>query len=632
MTLKITPPGDKDLIPRFWFCVLFTFPFFVRRIDPTIQWLLATIVLVVGNWSFFQRAWTQKLSRYTLFSVSVTILYVYSLFEAFLAKTPQLLYGMAASVTVLILLEQLFEQHIHEKGSAALRKLNSKEPKKAHKLFVDGHTEEVAVTTLKEGDTVRVTPGDIVPVDGVIFSGEALVEESFISGSEIPVRKELGSAVYAAAKNLEGTCLVRAIRAGKQSLHSQMIEIARVALQSSSPLLKKVDKIASSIIFGLLVLSCVSFFFWSLFSDFANAALVVSSLCIAVCPCALVLAGSLVRRVAIGEAANQGIVIKSSSALEEVARCTILVVNKNGTLTVGKPVIASLDPVEGVSSDELLKIAASLEATSIHPFGRCIVEKAGILDEPLFSVDALQEVSGLGIKGKIDQQECLIGDEKLMQDIDLSYLKVRAEDMRKQGYIVLFCAKGQKLLGIVVLSDPIRRDVKDSVKAFKAEGFQLFCLSGDRRITIVQLVNTLGFDRFQAEAPTEQKIFTIKKLQKEGKVVLMVSDPATDSAALSQANAGVALGTKGNMLEEGAPITLLDPTLSSALRLLAFSKKTRQILNQNIVLSCGYMVVVFFMALFGSLGPSHGAFYMLLSTMVIGYNSLRLSQSSSLPS
>lgn len=615
---------DKDLVPRFWFCVLFTFPFFVRKIDPTIGWLLATIVMVVGNWSFFKRAWQQKISTHMLFSLSVGILYLYSLLDGLLSAVPVHFYGTVAMVTVLINLEQLFEQHIEKKASSAFDALIAKTPKSARKLFIDGHTEEVSLDKIRDGDSVRVQAGELIPVDGVVYSGDCDVDESLINGDSKPVHKELGSVVYAATKNLHGTCLVRTVRAGAQSLHSQMIEIATSAINAPSLKPQLADRISFGVIVGAFFFSCVGFFFWSLFSGLANAVLVASAICIAVCPCALLLSSLLLKKIAIGKAASQGIVMRSTSMLEEVAKCTSLVVNKNGTLTVGKPAIASLDPADQITADELLRVAASLEAKSIHQYAKCILERAGSLTEALFEVEDLEEVSGLGIKGKIDDEECLIGDEKLMQAIDLGYLKVRAEDMRKQGYIVLFCAKGNRLLGIIVLSDPIRRGVKESLKEFKNHHFQLFCLSGDRRITVVQLVGSLGFDRFQAEAPAEQKIHTVKKLQKEGRMVLMIGDPAKDLPALCQANVGVALGTKGKLQQENAPISLLEGTLASALRLLNLGQKTRRIATQNLILCCGYTAVILLMALSGSLGPSQGALAMLISTIVIGYSSLRL--------
>ncbi len=624
MKLKIDNNIDKDLIPRFWFCLLFTFPFFVRRIDPSIQCLLATIVLAVGNWSFFQKAWQQKVSTYTLFSLSVGILYIYSLFEGLFSAAPVLYYGMVASVTMVILLEQLCEQHIRTKASLSLTKLVQRAPTKAHKLLIDGRSEEIEVADLKNGDTIRLGADDIVPVDGVIFSGDCDVEESLISGDTKLVHKVLGSTVYAASKTIKGSCLVRAVRTGKDTFYAQMQEIVNQSIVTPSSMQEIIDKIAFAQIIGAIVLSIILFLFWTLFSGLANAVLVVSALCISICPCAILLASSVVKKISLREAARQGIVIRSVKAFENLAACDILVANKNGTLTVGKPSIVSVDPSEGVVADELLLIAASLEAKSHHPYAVCIVEKAAAIDHTLFKVEELQEVPGLGIKGKIDETLCLIGDEKLMQGIDLGFHKMRAEDMRKQGYIVLFCAKGQKLLGVIVLSDPIRRGVKETLKSFKEEGIGLFCLSGDRRITVVQLVNALGFDRFQAEAPATQKILTVKKLQNEGKTVLMIADPINDAQALNQANAGVALGTRGQLLNEAWPISLLDANFTSALRLLNLSKSLQSINKQNIFISCSTTFILLIMATFGSLGPSHGAFYMMISVLVVGYNSLRL--------
>ncbi len=615
---------DKDLQPRFWFSLLFTFPFFVRAIDPTIQWLLATIILVVGNYSFFQKAYKKSISIYTLFSASVGILYAYSLLEGLLSSHPTLYYGMVASLTTLILLEQLVEEHIENKVAERLQALSLNAPKKAVKLFPDGHSEEVAVDVLRSGDTLRIAAGDIVPVDGIVLADEVEVNESLISGVDVAIKKVLGSAVYAGTRTLSGSCLIRATRVSKKSLFVQILAIVKEALNSRSPIQERVSKLATGIMLGLFAFSFLIFLFWALFSSLASAILVLSTLFIAVCPCAMLLGAQIVSKMAIIEGARQGIVIKNVKSIIELASCNILVTNKNSTLTTGQPTIVSLDPAEGVSADELLITAASLEPKSLHPYALCIVEKAASLPQTLMEIEDIQEVPGLGVKGTLDGVTYLVGDEKLMGAIDTGYFKVRAEDMRKQGYIVLFCAKGQKLLGILVISDPIRPDVKDTLKTLKSEGLQLFCLSGDRRVTIVQLVHALGFDRFQAEAAPQEKIQTIRRLQKEGKTVLMVGDPVNDAEALAQADCGISLGTRGNMVEEKAPIVLISPTLSSSLRVFMLGKRASSILKQNIAISAGFMVVMLFMAAFGGLGPAHGAFYMMLSTLVVGYNSLRI--------
>ncbi len=611
---------DNDLVPRFWFCVLFTFPFFVRTIEPHIQWLLATIVLAVGNWSFFLKAYSKRLTVYTLFAVSLGVLYLYSMLESIFGSGHTLFYGMVGAVTVLILLEQIFERSVERKLDWEFARLAQNTPKTAHKLLIDGRIEEVAADSLKNDDTVRVEKDEIIPVDGIIFSGDLLVD------GINPVVKEagVGAMVFAGSKNLKGTALVRAVRTKNETLFSQALETAKQAINSPSPLEENSGKIASGIIVAALILSCIGMLFWSLFSGMANAVLVVSTICITVAPCGLLLSSSILKRASVIMSAKLGIVVRVMKAFEEVAACNMLVVNKNGTLTEGAPVIVSIDPAEGHTVDELLICAASLEAPSIHPYARCIVEKAKSLNHIFDDVELHEEVPGLGVKGTIGTDVCLMGDEKLMAGIDLSYFKVRAEDMRKQGYIVLFCAKGTKLLGVIVLSDPIRKDVQSTLKAFKEHGFSLFCLSGDRRITVVQLVNALGFDRFQAEAPALTKSHTVKKLQSEGKSVLMLGEPEYDSIALSQANSGASLGTKGNILQEKAPIVLLRKDLASGLRLYTLSKRAESLSKQNFAISILYTILAMLLALFGEFGPSHGALYMLLITMVMGINSLRL--------
>ncbi|MBS0636279.1 MAG: cation-translocating P-type ATPase [Verrucomicrobia bacterium] len=518
-------------------------------------------------------------------------------------------YKLVATVTILILLEQLFESYFLRDVDSILERLSNEMPKTANKLLIDGRSEVVAVDALKEGDTVRIVEGEWVPVDGVLFSGEADVEEYGQT-----VHKVIGSHLYAASKVVKGTALVRTIR--EKSLHSQRVEIAStVSFQQQIP----------DLLFIVLGgLACLIFLFSALFSGFADGAAHISAVLLAVCPAALLLSDQLVKKATLAQAALDGIVIRSFKVFSEAANCNMLVVNKNGTLTVGRPSIVSLDHVEGVNPDELLQVAASLEAAAVHPYAQCIVERAVGQNIALVEAENLEEVSGLGVKGKIAGEVCQIGDEKLLGHIDLSFYKTRAEDMRKQGYIVLFCAKGHKLLGIIVLTDPVRRDVKDTLKAFKNERFTLFCLSGDRRITVVQLVGALGFDRFQSEAPSAQKIYTVQKLQKEGRRILMVGDPHKDEAALVQANVGAALGTKGDLLQEKAPIVLLQGNLSSALTLFNLAKLSSSVMTQNRSLAYAFMAIFGLLALFGVIGPVYAAVYMLLSTLFVGLNTLRL--------
>lgn len=588
---------NKDLIPRFWFCLLFTFPFFVRRLDVAVEWPLATIVLVAGNWSFFLAAKSDRYSKYMLFCVALALLYLYGL------------YGMVATVTLFVLLQEIFVHHITMRAKEAVAKLLARAPKKAKKLFLDGRTEEISCDEIKDDDTFRVAPGELVPVDGVLFSGDGVVDESFITGSDRPVEKVLGSQVYAATKNLKGTFLVRTIRTTKKSIYSQLVALAQDEPTGES---------GKAFVVAAFAVAGVGFLFWALFSSLANAVLVASTLLVGLAPVAFILSSRLIKLAALGQAASQGIALRPGVTLDQVAACTTLVVNKNGTLTTGKPTIVSIDPANGATQGELLQVAASLEANSIHPYAVAIVDKAVHLSQLVVEVLQRQEVQGLGVKGVIGQDLCLIGDEKLVEGLELGYHKARAEDMRKQGYIVLFCAKGQKLLGCIVLSDPVRSDVKDALKAFKEEGFTLFCLSADRRVTVVQLVNALGFNRFQAEATAPQKVATIKKLQSEQRRVLMIGDP------LEQADVSVSLGTKGDLLQEKASITLLDPTLSAAVRLLALSKQYARIDRQNRLFIYSFMAYMLIAGLFGYTGPSHAALYMLLSTMAVGYNCLRI--------
>ncbi len=602
----------SDLVPRFWFCVLFTFPFFVRHLEPSYQWLLATIVLFMGNWSFFYSAYTKKFSIYTLHSVAILTLYLYSL----VGKVP--LYGTMCAVTVIFLLIRIVEQVIDKQKDVALEKKTKMAPKTAFKLLIDGRTEEIPVELLKEGDTIRVQQNELVPSDGILFSGECEVDESPLTGSKKPVQKVVGSSLLSGSLILKGSAFLRVARPGKMSFFQQVIDIVAAHFAKKLPLEKKVEEFSVQMGMAVLALAAVVFVFGSLFSEPSTGILMAVSLIVGLSPSALLFSSSLLSKLAVAEAANSGIVIRNPEAFDAAASCNMLVVNKNGTLTSAKPAIVSIDPVEDVKMHELLITAASLEVQSMHSYARCIVDKAKEEMLTLEEVQNIEEVPGLGIRGFFNGETLLIGDEKLMENIDLGYQKVRAEDMRNQGYIVLFCAKGGRLLGTLVLSDPVRGDVVNTLKVFKEDGFQLFCLSGDSRVTVVQLVNALGFDRFQAESNPSQKVETIKKLQREGKKVLMVGN---NIEAAKVADAGCYLGTR---VDIDAPILLLSGSLSSAQNLVAISQAAKKIWTQNSIALYLFMALMLLLSLLGSIGPTHAAFYLLLATTVVGINSLRV--------
>ncbi len=603
---------SSDLVPRFWFCLLFTFPFFVRNLEPSIQWLLATIVLFMGNWTFFYSVYREKISIYTLYSVAVLVLYLYSL----VGKFP--LYGTMCAITVLFLLIQIVEQAIDKQKDIAIEKKKNMAPKSAFKLLIDGRTEEIPVDLLKVGDTIRIQQKDVIACDGILFSGESEVDESPVTGNKKSVLKVVGSDVLAGSKVLKGSAFVRATKTAKESVYEKVLANTEALFARKLPLENRVGLFSSQVIIGSIVLGVIVFLFGSLFSEPSNAILMAVSLLIGLSPSALLFSSSLLSKLAIAEAANEGIVVQNPKAFDDAASCTMLVVNKNGTLTYAKPSIVSIDPVEDVKPHELLVAAASLEALSKHPYARCIVEKAREDMLTLDEVTSLEEVPGLGIRANIGQETLRIGDEKLMEGIDLGYYQRRAEDMRNQGYIVLFCAKGKKLLGTIVLSDPVRGDVVETLQAFKGDGFGLFCLSGDSRVTVVQLVNALGFDRFQAEANPIQKVETIKKLQREGKKILLIDN----NPELSRiADCGCIFASK---VAVDASITLLGGSLASLQNLVALSQSVKKIWMQNSVALYLFMGLMLILSLSGSIGPTYAALYLLLATVAVGINSLRV--------
>jgi len=618
--MSAAPAEKNDTVPRFWFCLVFTVPLYLRTLDPWAQWMLSTIVLSVGAYPFYQKGVTTKFNRYTLIVSSLSLLYLYSLLDMLFAAAPKLYFEPIAAITSFLNLGMLMEEVLEEKARLPLQKLEKLAPTKARKLFYDGHLEEISIEKIIKDDGIRVSQDEVIPVDGVIFSGYGLVDESLFTGNSKPVEKAFGQQVFAGTHNLKETFIVRALNVGNETMLAKILKKVSNALDEKEDL-SATGSLFIPIVIGLSILGLLA---GSLFSGLAGGVCTAATILIIANPKAILLATTQPKDQAIIAGAAQGILISSKETLEKIAKVNMLVFGKRGILTGTNFSIVAVETTPNVSERELLATAASLEATSSHPLAEQIIERARL--SGVMADAALEEeiIPGLGIKGKIDNKTALIGDEKLMEAIELDSLKARAKEFRKNGYVVLFCAKEQKLLGIIAILDPFRQGTKEAMTSLKSMGLKLFCLTGDRRITVVQAVEALGIDRFQAEAKPTQKLATLKKLSSEGNTIAFLGDPTKNADSFAKVDVSIANGIGSDYSGFGASVTLIRPGLSGVVRLFQITRNCQLAESQNLFIAYGYNIVALILALFGGVSLITATLAMALSTLVVAFRSLQI--------
>jgi len=614
--------------------------------------LSAPVVLWAGA-PFFVRGWRSLVTRspnmWTLISIGTGAAFLYSLVAAvapglfpssFEAHGRIGVYFEAAAVIIsLTLLGQMLELSARSQTSAAIKSLLGLAPKTARRINADGSEEDVPLNHVHVGDLLRVRPGEKVPVDGVVVEGRSTIDESMLTGEPIPVSKEAQDKVIGATLNGSGSLVIRSESVGSHTVLAQIIQMVAQAQRSKAPMQRLADVVAGYFVVAVVAIALLSFFGWGFFGGergWLFGLISAVSVLIIACPCALGLATPMAIMVATGKAATQGILFRDAAAIERMREIDTLIVDKTGTLTEGHPAFEQVIPVSGVSPDEVLRLAASLDLGSEHPLAEAIVRAAKERSLALEKAESFESSSGIGVHGQVGGRRLSLGNSTLMtqENIDLSPLVAQAEELRRTGASVMYLAADGLLLGLLVVSDPIKASTPEALKSLRDAGIRVVMATGDGELTAKAVGQRLGIDEVHGEVKPADKLALVERLQAEGRVVAMAGDGINDAPALARADVGVAMGTGTDVAMNSAQVTLVKGDLRGIARAQALSRATVRNMRQNLWFAFAYNALGIPIAagllypFFGLvLSPMIAAAAMSLSSVSVVGNSLRLRSS-----
>ena len=597
-----------------------------------IQLFLATPVILWGGLPFFERGWasikTWNLNMFTLIALGTGVAYVFSVVATFFPEIfPEslrvhgsmvpLYYEAAAVITALVLLGQVLELRARSQTGNAIRALLGLAPKTAKRIKPDGSEEDVPVEHIAVGDFLRVRPGEKIPVDGEVTEGRSVVDESMITGEPIPVEKEVGSRVTGATVNSTGSFVMRALKVGSDTMLSQIVKMVSQAQRSRAPIQKLADQVSSYFVPAVVLISVATALIWYFIGPdpkLTHAIVNAVAVLIIACPCALGLATPMSIMVGTGKGAAHGVLIKNAEALERLEKITTLVVDKTGTLTLGKPKLSVVKVTDRFNENDVLKLVASLEKSSEHPLATAIVEGAKERKIDLVAPEHFNSVTGMGIEGTVQGRKVLAGNKKLLvqNGVSTKELEALAVELQSKGHGAMLVAIDGKAAGIVAVRDPIKETSKSAIQYFHDQGIEVVMLTGDSRHTAEVVAKELGIDSVEAEVLPDQKSEVIRKLQARGKRVAMAGDGINDAPALAQADVGVAMGTGTDVAIESAGITLVKGDLNGMVRAHRLSQRTMSNIRQNLLFAFGYNALGVPLAA----GILYPAFGILLSPMI----------------
>ena len=640
----------RFLSRRFWIGLALTIPVFfiaMGKMIPALamaswlpsnvsQWielLLATPVVFWAGSLFFKRGWNSLVNRhlnmFTLIMVGVGAAYFYSaiavLFPGIFPDSFRthgevgLYFESAAVITVLVLLGQLLEARARGRTGEAIQALIGLSAKEAHRL-VDGKEEEVAIDAIDRGDLLRVKPGEKIPIDGVIVEGKSRVDESMITGEPVPVERGEGDVVIGATVNQTGAFTMRAEKVGDETLLSQIVAMVAEAQRSRAPIQKLADTVAGYFVPAVIFVSVITFIVWAIRGPApAMAYAVVNAVAVLIiaCPCALGLATPMSIMVGVGRAARAGILIKDAEALERIEKIDVLVTDKTGTLTEGKPGVTQLFVVEGKTEEELLATAAALEAGSEHPLARAIVRAAGkrLLDLP--SSENFESHTGGGVSGSVGGVDVEVGKATFLESRDIALSPVlleQAEKWQNEAKTVVWVAAGKAVVGLIAIADAIKETTPAAVRILHDRGVRIVMATGDNEATARAVAKELGIDEVHADLSPGEKIQLIRKLKSAGHIVAMAGDGINDAPALAEADIGIAMGTGTDVAIESASVTLVKGDLCGVSNAITVGRKVMRNIRQNLLFAFGYNAIGVPIAA-GILYPFFG---LLLSPMIAG--------------
>lgn len=616
-----------------------------------IQFVLSIPVVFYATWMFFTRAWTSIKTRnfnmFTLIGIGSGIAWLFSVFAMLFPdvfpidfKTADgnvFVYFEAATVILtLVLLGQLLEAKAHSQTSGAIKELLKLVPATAT-LVTEGEDKVIAIDKIEQGNLLRVKPGEKIPVDGSIVEGQSSIDESMITGEPIPVDKVVADKVTSGTINGTKSFVMKAEKVGSETLLSQIIHMVNNASHSKAPIQKLADKIAKYFVPTVLLVSIITFILWAVFGPepayvfaFINAIAVL----IIACPCALGLATPMSVMVGVGRGAQSGVLIKNAEALETMNKVDVLIVDKTGTITEGKPSVEKMITVTKIEQDLLLHYIASLNQYSEHPLAEAIVNYGKSKQVAITKVNDFEAVAGKGVIGTIDNKKVALGNAKLLEQFSISISESLASQViaeQEQGKTVSYITVENEAVGYVTIFDAIKKTSQEAIKQLQDNGIEVIMLTGDNKNTAKAVAEQLKLKHYKAECLPEDKLNEIKKLQQQGKVVAMAGDGINDAPALAQSDVGIAMGTGTDVAIESATITLVKGDLQGIVKAKNLSHGVVKNIQQNLFFAFVYNVIGVPIAagilypFFGLLlSPMIAALAMSFSSVSVIANALRL--------
>jgi P-type Cu+ transporter len=662
-------PETADMIRRFWIGLVLTLPVFMlemgahlvpalhhlvpARLSGWIQFALASPVVLWAGWPFFARGWislqTRNLNMFTLIAMGTGVAWGYSV-VALLAPglfpaafrgpggAVALYFEAAAVITVLVLLGQVLELRARERTSGAIKALLGLAPKTARRIAADGSEAEVPLEHVMVGDRLRVRPGEKVPVDGRVMEGRSSLDEAMVTGESMPVLREVGDKVTGGTINQTGTLVMLAERVGRDTVLARIVAMVAEAQRSRAPIQRLADRVAGWFVPAVIGAAALAFMGWGIWGPeprFAYGLVAAVTVLIIACPCALGLATPMSIMVGVGRGARLGVLIKDAAALETMGKVNTLVVDKTGTLTEGRPALAAIEPADGFAADEVLRLAAAVEAASEHPLALAITEAAAARGMAVPPVTDFDSPTGRGALGTAEGRRVVLGNARFLaeQGVAAEPLGAAAAIHRQAGATVIFAAIDGALAGALAIADPIKPNAREALDALRREGVVVVMLTGDNRATALTVAARLGIEQVEAEVLPEDKSAIVTRLRESGRVIAMAGDGVNDAPALAAADVGIAMGSGTDVAIESAGITLLGGDLTGIVRARRLSRATMRNIRQNLVFAFAYNVAGVPVAAgalypwFGILlSPIFAAAAMALSSVSVVGNALRLNR------
>lgn len=599
LALSLDQPEDNHeylmMRKRFWICTALSLPLLfitmggrhliheqgLLNMLPWVEVVLSTPVVLWGGWPFFVRFFqsikNRNLNMFTLIGLGVGVAYIYSLvailfpnlfpnsFRDSMTGEAGLYFEAASVIVTLVLLGQVLELKARGQTSSAIKALLGLAPKTARKILNDGSELDVPLEDIQIGDKLRVRPGEKIPVDGKVISGESSVDESMVSGEPIPVEKAMGSKIIGATINGTGSLVIQTEKIGKDTLLSQIVQMVADAQRSKAPIQKLVDKVSSYFVPAVILSAIVTFAIWAFIGPdprLAHAMINAVAVLIIACPCALGLATPMSIMVATGRGATMGVLFRNAEAIELMRKVDTLVIDKTGTLTLGKPKLVTVKILSSLQEKEFLSLAASLEQASEHPLAHAIVTGAKEKGISFQDVKEFKSVTGKGATAQVGNHQVAIGNKALLEElsIQLADAESQADILREDGQTVMYAAVDGKLAGLLGVTDPIKKSTISAIQELRKAGIKVIMMTGDNQKTAQAVAKKVSLDGFFADVLPQGKAEIVKKMQQEGKFVGMAGDGINDAPALAQAQVGVAMGTGTDIAMNSAGVTLIKVT------------------------------------------------------------------------